>query len=231
MNIAEYKPGQKFRTRDGQIVTLRGHDSSLGISNVKPDGTASAYCVWTRSGQRHRGHHSNGDLLATVEEPVDATKELEAAQAAYDALGQRLKELQEAQQKAQEPKPWAPPPGDWVIRSFGEGHDVGDETRFWVKRIPAMADEMNASGSVYPSEATAKQVAERLNFFLRLCALASDVNGGTVGGNYSVRFHPEMGRWGVCFSNSGSPYHLFRDCEAVKKAVDIMNRDGWKLPA
>ena len=89
------------------------------------------------------------------------------------------------------------------------------------------------AGVEYPTEKSAESALPYLRFFTRLVRLAADVNpSGKPGWNYCA-YRGTDGRWTYSSVGVGyrDPWHLFETLEAAQKAADIMNRDGWEVPA
>jgi len=135
-----------------------------------------------------------------------------------------LNELKALEQRAKEEEgPWEPPGGDWVAAIARN------------EIIPARMFMFPAKGFPfsYPTRESAEAALPYLRFFTRLVRLAADVNpSGKPGGEWRVSVTYGGKNWGYGWvSGDRAPWDLFETHEAAKRAADIMNRDGWDVPA
>jgi len=110
---------------------------------------------------------------------------------------------------------WEPPKGAGRLAIGGAGYlAIGHAT-------------MIADGRHWPTEEKARLAHERNVFRQRLDRLAEDLQG-SVGGVYGVVYI--RGEW-VVIGGKGTPDGIFKSTTLAQRAAEIMNRDGWKMPA
>jgi len=125
--------------------------------------------------------------------------------------------------KPAEVKPWEPKGGKWAL--FTGGRVYGPNESDARHRL---------AGSEYPTREAAESALPYVTFFKRLACLAAELNpSGRVGGEWRVFTSSPLGKW---VANSSPVQHrdiadIFETREVALRAAEIMNRDGWKVPA
>jgi hypothetical protein len=110
--------------------------------------------------------------------------------------------------RREKPKKWEPPKDDKFLSEPG------------IQRVAEV-------GMMWPTEEKARLAHERNVFRQRLDRLAEDLQG-SVGGVYEVAFH--YNKW-VATGGKGSINGILNSSILAERAAEIMNRDGWKMPA
>lgn len=124
-------------------------------------------------------------------------------------------EIQRLRTEAEKPVPWEPKGSRYIVQ--------GNSTITCL-----MSDSYVVAGAAFNSMEAAEQAAEWYRFYHRLYKLAEELQDGRVGGKYYVYF--EDGRWRFSWDTTTTTGHLFTSLSTSRQAVDIMNRDGWRLP-
>lgn len=212
----KFEVGKFYNTRAGGVVRLErieGDDMPYLFS----DG------YWRHAdGRLIHGTEAYRDIISewTPDDEIDALER--KRQALKDSLVAMEKELEAARKAKEEAErgPWEPKGGEWTVTAYANvvyAESVNDHRR---------------AGSEYPTEKSAKAARDRIVFFRRLCALATELNpSGKVGGAHLVYW--EHSRWRVTSVNSAfinSIDTLFETEEAAQRACEIMNRDKWEVP-
>ena len=152
---------------------------------------------------------------------IDIKEQIAAARKKLDDVSNELKALE---QRAKEQEgPWVPKGGTWYL------HPTRPEPRQCSDSDKRFAEV----GLEYPTRESAESALPYLRFFSRLVRLAADVNpSGKPGGKWRVSVPYGGKNWGYGWgSGDRAPWDLFETREAAEKAADIMNRDGWEVPA
>lgn len=215
----KFEKEKAYKTREGKRLVLgriEGDDMTYGFS----DG------YWRHAdGRLIHGTENHRDIISewTPDDEIallksqlaEADAKRAEAQAALDAA-RKAKEEAEAERV-----PWEPKGGGWTVTVYA---DV------------VYAESVNAcrrAGAEYPTEESAKAALDRIVFFQRMCALATELNpSGKVCGRWFVYWDPSHSKWaGSVSALSNSTYALFETEEAAQRACIILNRDKWEVPA
>ena len=134
-------------------------------------------------------------------------------------LLRELEELRAMPTFSKPPKPWEPRNGGWLVQLCG-GHVFASTS----------IKEAQTSGLKYQTKQAAEKALDFGKFYMRLVALATELNpSGVAGGGYVVAFI--NGEWEVFYSDGSIEVtNLFETEEAAWQATDIMNRDKWENP-
>jgi len=132
-----------------------------------------------------------------------------------------LRQLEQLRATPVTPKPWEPKGGPWTAL-LGENQ---------VEFFPPM-QKFSPAGLEYYTKQAAQKALALGRFYMRLVALASELNpSGVAGGKYYVTFiNGEAWEVGMNSYLDRDGYDIFETREAAQTAANIMNRDGWKLP-
>lgn len=158
----------------------------------------------------------------------DIEKKLEALKAEFLGKLEALQKEAEKQKKQEEPKPWKPEDGedyfyigiDFTIDSWENVDDDTDKRNFRI-------------GNCFPTEARAKQVAEKMRLLLRLERLHDMLcpdyvpdwnNDGEL--KFCLAHHCDDDCWFVDFFNvTQYPTAYFDTEENAQKAAEILNKE------
>lgn len=152
--------------------------------------------------------------------PNDEITLLEAQLAEADAKRAEAQAALAAARKAKaeaERKPWEPKGGEWAVCSGGVVIRTESE------------EPWRRAGAEYPTRESAEAARDRIVFFQRMCALATELNpSGKVGGCFYT--YLSSGKWRVNASTELPHLTMFETLEAAEAACEIMNRDKREVP-
>lgn len=148
-------------------------------------------------------------FIRQAEMQMDAAKEL------LDVLEEKMEHGKQATTDK-----WRPPHEGWAV---GATYIADPQS------IEANDSDARSNAILWPTREAALAQLARDIFFRRLCALAADLQGGKVGGGYSVGFIESEG-WHIA-RGEGHSDEVFVSKATATRAAEIMNRDGWKMPA
>jgi hypothetical protein len=150
--------------------------------------------------------------------------EITAARLQLDVVSAKLREL-EARAAEEARKPWDPKGGDFIINA--KTGEVTNGHGNWLE------GDIVPGGWRWQTREAALSAAPYRRFFMRYLQLAAELNpSGKVGGDWAVVYS----RARFFSRRQGAPiqrdvWDVFQTEEAANKAVVIMNRDKWVVPA
>jgi len=147
-----------------------------------------------------------------IEQLIQESKDIEARQ---KELTEQIAKLQQ-----EDHAPWEPKPGKYFIDLSG-------------KCAESLSEQENHHGGRFQTKEAAERGAKFFEFYQRLYQLAIECNAKYEESS-AYRFGPRLlnNKWVIGSQDHSSKYptQIFTSRASLHDALEIMNRDGWKLP-
>lgn len=226
LDLSKLPIGTRLRRRDGVVGVLKSRTNALYYLGY-PDYLAVDNTDHYVDGKRCSFKTSTDDIVEILHD--EAPSELEALKARVAVLE---KELADGKAKtcAAAPAKWKPAYHNRFSYAF---NTRSGESKVVMERWHS--ERAREAGLYFKSKRASDSAADYRIFFSRLLNLAAELNpSGLVGGRYRV-----SSKLGGGWYHAISPilvdgrdfWDIFETEEAAKKAAEILNRDGWKVPS